>query len=394
MSDLIRQILATTTYRRPDIEAVLDVTKESWCNFDAELGYVPRDVVLKDGMDFSRTTYTHEPLGNRRVINHADRPCRINTYGDSYTQCQQVSDDESWQERLASHIGEPIRNFGIGGHSVFTAYRRAMRTEVTKLSAEYLVLTVFDDDHVRNLDASRWVRTQYNERDRPRDRAWPQHGLPWAHVRFDLAAGRFVELPGLCKTPQDLLALCEPEHFYNTFKDDQILRLFVLELGGEARFDDLEAVAEALQIKVDLRNPATRRDEALKLRRAYGFKSTEYLLDKFLPWLAERNKKLIVMLTYGPRHMLEVLHGADRFDHVFLDYLKGKGITPIDILAKTLADFADFRLTPEKYIERYFIKPAAAALFGHYNPLGNLWVAMSIKDEIVSALDPKPPAYR
>jgi len=26
------------------------------------------------------------------------------------------------------------------------------------------------------------------------------------------------------------------------------------------------------------------------------------------------------------KHMLEVLHGADRFDHVFLDYLRGKGI--------------------------------------------------------------------
>jgi hypothetical protein len=42
---------------------------------------------LRDGMDFSRTVYTHEKGGNRRVINFADRTCRINTYGDSYTNC-------------------------------------------------------------------------------------------------------------------------------------------------------------------------------------------------------------------------------------------------------------------------------------------------------------------
>lgn len=391
---MIQEILKATTYRTMDIDAVLDTKKVSWCNFDPELGYVPRDVVLRDGMDFARTTYTHHPSGHRRMINYADQPCRINTYGDSYTQCQQVSDDESWQERLASHFGEPIRNFGIGGHSVFTAYRRALRMEVTECSAEYVVLTVFDDDHVRNLDASRWIRTQWNERDRPPERAWPQHGLPWAHLRYDLSAGKFVEMPGKCKSADDLRALCNPDHFYKTFCDDQILRLFVLELGGQARFDDLEAVAEALNIKVDLRTPATRAAEAARLRIAYGFKSTEYLLDNFIPWLQARGKKLIIMLTYGPKNLLKCCEGQERFDLVFLDYLAGKGIKPIDIWAKTKADFADFRVTPQQYIERYFIKPAAAAVFGHYNAMGNLFVAMSIKDEMVALLNPKPPAYR
>ena len=178
MSDLIRQILKTTTYRPLDVEAVLDLKKVSWCTFDPEIGYFPRNVVLKDGMDFCFTTYTYEPTGQRKMINYSDQPCRINTYGDSFTQSQQVSDDESWQERLAAHIGEPIRNFGIGGHSVFTACKRAMKMEVGECSAKYILLTIYDDDHVRNLDASRWIRTQWNDRDRPRDRAWPLHGLP------------------------------------------------------------------------------------------------------------------------------------------------------------------------------------------------------------------------
>jgi hypothetical protein len=392
-SELIKEILRTTTYHTLDIEAVLDPKKVSWCSFDPEIGYVPRNVVLKDGMDFCHTTYTYEPAGQRKMVNYPDRPCRINTYGDSFTQSQQVSDDETWQERLAAHIGEPIRNFGIGGHSVFTAYKRAMKMEVGVCSAEYVLLTIYDDDHVRNLDASRWVRTQWNEKDRPKDRAWPLHGLPWTHLRYDLSKDSFVEISGLCRNGDDLRKLCDPDHFYKTFHDDQILRLFALEKGGDARFDDLEAVAEALKINVNLRDPANRPGEAAKLRIMYGLKSTEYILDKLVPWIEKNNKKLIVPLTYSEGQIINFLKGGERFDTTFIDYLKQKKITWFDSLQKHKEDFADFRITPEKYIDRYFIKPAAAAVFGHYNPLGNAFFAFAIKNNIVDWLNPKPPAY-
>ena len=394
MSELIRQILKTTTYRPLDIEAVLDLNKVSWCTFDPEIGYFPRNIVLKDGMDFCRTTYTYEPAGQRKMINYADQPCRINTYGDSFTQSQQVSDDESWQERLAAHIGEPIRNFGIGGHSVLTACRRAMRIEEGECSAEYLLLTIYDDDHVRNLDASRWVRTQWNDRDRPRDHAWPLHGLPWVHLRYDPSKESFVEVPGLCRNGDDLRKLCDPDHFYQIFHDDQIIRLFALEKGGEARFDDLEVIAEALKIKVNLRDTANRVTEAVKLRVMYGLKSTEYILDKLLTWAETNNKKLIVPLAYSEGEIINFLKGGERFDTTFIDYLKRKKITWFDSLQKHKEDFADFRITPEKYIDRYFIKPAAAAVFGHYNPLGNTFFAFAMKDDLVNWLNPKPPAYR
>jgi hypothetical protein len=394
MSDLIRQILRTTTFHTLDVEAVLDPNKISWCSFDPEIGYIPRNVVLKDGMDFCRTTYTYEPSGQRKMVNYTNQPCRINTYGDSFTQSQQVSDDETWQERLAAHIGEPIRNFGVGGHSVYTAYKRAMRTEPGDCSAEYILLNIYDDDHVRNLDALRWVRTQWNEKDRPKDRAWPLHGLPWSHLRYDLSKGCFVELPGACQSDDDLRKLCVPEHFYRTFCDDQIVRLFALEKGGEAPFDDLEAVAEALSIQVNLRNPKHREAEAKKLRVGYGFKSTEYILNKFVPWATEKNKKLIVLLTYSEGEIINFLNGGERFDRAFIDYLERKNIPWFDTLQQHKEDYADFGISPEEYIDRYFIKPAAAAVFGHYNPLGNAFFAFALKDDLVNWLNPKPPAYR
>lgn len=394
VTDLIGQILETTTFRRRDVEAVLGADGASWCRFDPEIGYVPRDIVLKDGIDFSHTTYSHEPTGQRRMVNYRDRPCRINTYGDSFTQCQQVSDDESWQERLAAHLGEPIRNFGCGGHSLYAAYLRALRTEDTSCSAEYVVLTVYDDDHVRNLDASRWLRTNWNDRHRPADRTWPLHGLPWSHVRFDLSQNRFVELPGACRTGEDLLALCDKDHFRATFADDQILRLFALEIGGEADFADLEAVAEALGIDVDLRDARTRRAQAAKLRRHYGMKASRYILGKLQPWLRSRGKKLLVPLAYGEDEIVNFLKGGDRFDASFVDDLTQNDIPFFDMLEVHKADYANFRISPEQYVERFYIKPTAAAVFGHYTPMGNLFFAMALKDRLVSWVDPKPHAYR
>ena len=86
--------------------------------FDDELGYKLRDSCPKDGVDSSFTVARFQPGGEQLMLNFADRPCRINTYGNSFTQCSQASDGETWQEYLAAHFGEPIRNFGVGGFGV------------------------------------------------------------------------------------------------------------------------------------------------------------------------------------------------------------------------------------------------------------------------------------
>ena len=140
--------------------------------------------------------------------------------------------------------------------------------------------------------------------------------------------------------------------FYQTFQDDQIVRLFALEKGGEARFDDLEAVAEALSIKVDLRNPANRMAEAARLRRMYGFKSSEYVLDILSAWAEKHHKKLIVPLVLLRSPSDQLLKGGERFDASFIDYLERKKITWFDSSAKTQAGLCRFAITPEKYIDR------------------------------------------
>ena len=152
----VEHLLQTAAYRPDEVERLLDPKRPSFVQFDPELGYVLKDYIFRDGMDESLSAYTYEPRrGHRKLINCADQPCRINTYGNSFTQCAQVSDGETWQEALAAHFREPIRNFGVGGYGVYQAYRCAMRIEAGDLAAENIILNIWDDDHYRNIDAAR-----------------------------------------------------------------------------------------------------------------------------------------------------------------------------------------------------------------------------------------------
>ena len=389
----VRELLLRTAYRTIDVDPFLDPTGASWSRFDSEIGYVPNDVVMQDGVDGAWSVYTYERAGNRRTIHYADRPCRVNTYGDSFTQCQQVSDGETWQEFLAAHLREPVRNFGVGGYSVLAACLRMRRIEATAAGAEYVVLNIFDDDHVRNLDAARWIRSCGNAPyldDKPR----MMHGLPWSHVRYDPARGRFVDHPGRCATYADVRGLCDPERFYQTFKDDAIARLFVLTQGGEAEAADLEAVAEAFGVKVDLRDPARRAADAARLHLEYGLRSTEYVLDRTRAWAEAQGKKLRIILCYGRTNVGKRLDGQPRFDRRLLDYLERNRMPYVDTLEPHVENFKAYKLSSKDYLDRLYVPPTAAAVCNHHNPQANCLFAFFVKDAFVSWLDPKPAAYR
>ena len=88
-------------------QGVIDtfLNENTWAQFDPELGYILGHYMPRDGLDGSLTISTAQPGGWRTSFMYTDRPCRINTYGDSFTQCHQVSEGETWQEYLAAHLG-------------------------------------------------------------------------------------------------------------------------------------------------------------------------------------------------------------------------------------------------------------------------------------------------
>ncbi len=394
----ITEYLAGSVWSRDDIDHFLDPTRPSWARFDALTGYVPSDIVIRDGVDGCSTFNSYVDLGPqatvdsrhrpvvRRRVHDPDGPCRLNTYGDSFTQCHQVSDGETWQEILTAHLGEPIRNFGVGGYGVYQAFARMRAIEPTPTGADYVVLNIFDDDHIRNLDAARWFRLDRFRTTMGSGLAQMLHANPWVHLRLDLDSGAFVERPNPLPTPDSAYQLADPAYVVETYRADPVVALDCL--GRGVTVDDLvplEQLAEALGRPVDLRGGDTA-TAANELLVAYGLAATIATLSMVRTFLADRDKHLLVMLSYSSGTVVDAIEGRPRFDQTIVDDLAVHGDPLVDALAAHVRDHGDFALSAEQYCRRYFA--------GHYTPAGNHFFAFAVKDALVDWLDPRPPAYR
>ena len=109
--------------------------------YDSELGWVHHEAIGSTGVDGSKVFYNYESDGARKVINFPDKSSRIRTYGNSFTHCSQANNNETWEEYLAAHIQEPVRNYGVGGYSVYQAYRRMLKVE-KQTSGGYIILNI------------------------------------------------------------------------------------------------------------------------------------------------------------------------------------------------------------------------------------------------------------
>src|SRR5262245_59795523 len=212
--------LKPLVYVRKDIDDWLAGRAFPFCKYDPELGYLHIDRDFKEGLDGAVCRYRYDPSGARHVIACADQPCRINTYGNSFTSCEQVSDGETWQEVLAAHLGEPVRNFGIGGYSVYLAYLRMKREEKAS-PASYILFNIFDDDHYRNLLG--WQRLRFGIN---RKSTCP----PTPYVSVSLQGGTLIEHANPCPTPESLDKLCDLDSASRIFKDDYLLDRYVYRL--------------------------------------------------------------------------------------------------------------------------------------------------------------------
>jgi hypothetical protein len=367
-----------------------------WSVFDPIVGYGHNDAVVKYGMDGSYAFSSYGPHGERTMINWASRPCRINTYGDSFTNCSQVSDGETWQEYLAAHIGEPVRNFGIGGTGVYQMYRRMLREEATSASAQYMIFNIFGDDYHRSLHKWRWLMIDDFRRGFLRGYDFKKtkqvnstvrfQATPWCYARVDPDTGQVVEYENPYPTPESLYKLCDKEHVYEEFKDDLIVQIQIATRNGRFEYPDkIEKLMRVLNVSGDLSRPSDCRRIANELYAKSAMKVSIYCMKKIEEFAAGRNKKVMVLLTYSSGQIVDVYKGKPRYNQEFIEFLKDENIPFIDFADVHLEDFKSFKIPIEDYLKRYFI--------GHYSPAGNHFFAYAIKDSVVNWLDPRPPAY-
>jgi len=162
--------------------------------YDPELGWIHKDSRMSaNGIGGSDTFYQYELNGSRKVIGGDGRSCRIQTFGNSFTHCDQVNDGETWQTYLACHLCEPLENYGVGGYSVYQAYRRMVRVQKTQ-PADYIILNIWTDDHFRNLDSWRSIRFGVRT----------PGGFTLPYLIVDAEEGSCVEVENICSRPEQV----------------------------------------------------------------------------------------------------------------------------------------------------------------------------------------------
>ena len=330
MSLTMREILTEATLTREMVDRFLDPKAHNWATFDAELGYLLKSSVMRDGMDGCYTLSHYAPRSHRQMTNYAGRPCRINTYGDSFTQCHQVSDGETWQEILAAHLGEPLRNYGVGGFGVYQAYRRLIREE-ERTPAEYLILNIWSDDHYRSVYSWRWLHTLAFRRNLQAraagDGAYMFHSNPWAHLWLDPETGSFVERPNPYSTPESLYLLCDVDHVVESFRERFDVQAFLAKQHvTDIRTDILQATADALGMPTDWSSPEATAQTAQELLRTCALRSSMYVVDQASAYARQEGKKLMVLLSYASNLVQSACHGEPRPDQPILQYLTQSGV--------------------------------------------------------------------
>lgn len=325
--------------------------------YDPDLGYVFANGRARHGVGGSECTYTYGPDGARLMIAHAGEPCRISTYGNSYTHGDQVNDGETWQEQLAARFGEPVRNYGVGNYSVYQAYLR-LRREEERRPARYVIFNMYDDDHRRSLDPlmrSGWA---------PR---------PSLVVEAERNVWREVANP--CPTPQSLYRLCEIDWLAERYCDNRYL--------GQLA----EEWTQARAAVPPREGPGPLREGKEPPYIADALYGTLRVLEALETLAGRAGSTVIYMLSYSRPALEGYLRSGYRFDESILRFLRSRQLPCVDMLAAHAADFEHHKGTPEEYAGRYYVG-------GHYNPTGNGFVAVTLAAQLVPLLTPKPPAYR
>ena len=353
---------------------------------DRAVGWIPVEGTYRHGIDESLTRYSYDPSGARRMVHHRDQSCRINTYGDSFTHCDQVNDGETWQEVLAAHIGEPIRNYGVSGHSVYQMYLR-MRREEAKTPAPHLIVNIYNDDHLRSLYG--WSSLNFLTRGRDAIReAIRRPTMPYVEV--DPASGVLLERGNPCPTAESLFKLCDPGWVYERFRNVLPVEISVAVAALEDQTPE-ESRAEAHRIarEYGLTPPTPDLDhprEALEgLCTEAALFASMRIVTRMEEFAARHGKQILYVLSHTEKHLAGALRDGSRGDLPFVDFLKDKGLPFVDLMDGHMADFATSRLNVDEYIRRHYI--------GHYNPIGNHFAAFAIKDRLVELLEPKPVSY-
>ena len=96
--------------------------------FDPELGWIRKPNTSHEEIGkYGKTRWTINNSGARLNSNYDEKQSIISCYGDSFTFCRQVNDDETWEHYLSKKLKTNVKNFAVGNYGIDQALLRLKR---------------------------------------------------------------------------------------------------------------------------------------------------------------------------------------------------------------------------------------------------------------------------
>jgi hypothetical protein len=132
----------------PAIPAAL-VQRHVARSFDPELGWCRRPGEQgTETTDSGRVGYAMDERGRRRNPGFESEPATVACFGDSFTFCRLVGDDETWPHQLSRLLDVNAVNYGVGNYGLDQALLRLER-ELPDLEAQVIVMGVVPETVAR-----------------------------------------------------------------------------------------------------------------------------------------------------------------------------------------------------------------------------------------------------
>lgn len=333
---------------------------------DGKLGYIAFDPLL--GWSIRRDGSYGPYRANSRSL-RADREyaldpppgiIRIASFGDSFTHCDDVRNDETWQ--AAMERADPrleVLNFGVSGYGLDQAYLR-YREEGIPFRPEIVLIGYMSENINRNVNT---YRPFY----------FPGTGLPLAKPRFRLVEGRPVLVPcpmrslgdyeELLRRPQEVTArlgaddyFCRRRYRSNRFDRSAAVRLALIAKGEIARrlLDD--------EIVVDGRYNED----------SEAFRVTKGIFGEFRRASIENGSVPVIVLFPNLDDVIRFREDREKSYSALLDYFDEAGCRYVDLM--DAFENADPRLLFTR----------------HYTPYANELAARHILESISDLVEKNP----
>ena len=114
--------------------------------YDPELGWnrKPNTFHEEIGKNGVSTKWTINSKGERNNPGFEKTSSEISCYGDSFTFCRQVNDNETWEYFLSKKLNTNIQNFGVGNHGIDQSFLR-LKNNYSKNKTGIVILSVVPD---------------------------------------------------------------------------------------------------------------------------------------------------------------------------------------------------------------------------------------------------------